>query len=206
MKENISPEERLLRLIKGQKKEAVASSVEKKPAIVTEGLKPSIKRSISPLSQKYFSILYIRRIIWAAFILSNIYLVISLVYPWFGLTKIYLPKVKEERIIEPIAEPKQDKKPFEFYSEGIRNRRIFVSESAPVEEKTVSVADADLIKDLNLLGIVSGENPQAVIEDKKTKKTYYVNKGQFINELMIEDIQEGKVILNYKGQRFELYL
>jgi len=206
MKENISPEERLLRLIKGQKKEAVASSVEKKPTVVTEGLKSSIKRSISPLSQKYFSILYIRRIIWVAFILSGIYLVISLIYPSFGLREVSLPTVTEKKVIQPIIGLKQEQKPFEYYLEGIRNRRIFVSESAPVEEKTVSVADADLIKDLNLLGIVSGENPQAVIEDKKTKKTYYVNKGQFINELMIEDIQEGKVILNYKGQRFELYL
>jgi type II secretory pathway component PulC len=64
----------------------------------------------------------------------------------------------------------------------------------------------DLIKDLNLLGIVSGENPQVVIEDKKNQQTYYLNKDQFLGEMKVADIQENKVILEYKDKRAELHL
>ena len=206
MKENISPEERLLRLIKGQRKPDANIAVEKKSTIIAEPLKPAIKHSTYPLIKRYFSTLYLKRIILAAFILANIYLAISLAWPWLGLTKINLPLVVDEKVIEPKIEPKQDKKPFEFYLEGIKNRRVFVSESGQEAGKPIISADLDLMKDINLVGIISGENPQAVIEDKKTRKTYYVNKGQFINELLVEDIQEGKIIINYKGQRFELYL
>ena len=72
MKENISPEERLLRLIKGQKKENPAISDEKKPDIVAEELKSTVKRSKFPSTQKYISIPYLRRIVWLAFTLSCI--------------------------------------------------------------------------------------------------------------------------------------
>ena len=68
------------------------------------------------------------------------------------------------------------------------------------------VSNTDLVKQLNLVGIIAGENPQAVIEDKNTQKTYYLNKGQFLGEIQLEDILEGKIIINHKGQRFELYL
>ena len=67
-------------------------------------------------------------------------------------------------------------------------------------------ANVDLLKDITLVGIITGANPQAVIEDKKSLKNYYVTKGQFIGQMQVEDIQEGKIIINYKGQKYELYL
>jgi hypothetical protein len=64
----------------------------------------------------------------------------------------------------------------------------------------------DLTKDLSLMGIISGENPQAVIEDKKGQQTLYLTKGQFISDMRVADIQENKVILEYRGKRVELHL
>ncbi len=62
------------------------------------------------------------------------------------------------------------------------------------------------IQDLNLLGIVSGDNPQAIIEDKKSQKTYFLKKGDFLGDFELKDIQKGKVILDLSGQQFELSL
>ncbi len=87
------------------------------------------------------------------------------------------------------------------------NRQIFVS---PAEQKTeklmISGVNIDLIKDMSLVGIIAGENPQAIIEDKKTQKTFYLSRGQFMGEFQVKEIKEGKVILDYKGQSYELYM
>lgn len=215
MKDNISPEEKLLRLIRGQKKPQDAL-IDKKTTSEVSDLKPlsgielkqsqRAKFSIYPLIKKYLSFLYIRKIIWFGFLVSCLYLIICLIYPWVGLRKIRLPQIEPGKIIESKKELKDQIKPYEFYLEGMRNRQIFSSKSSQETERSLSSVNADLVKDINLVGIISGENPQAIIEDKKTQKTYYVTKGQFVGEMQVEDIQEGKIILNYKGQRFELYL
>lgn len=216
---NISPEEKLLRLIRGQEKQAVA--VDKKSTTVAE-LKPSsnlssalgiepkrnwkIKDSLYPFIQKYLSFLNIRKIVLVAFVVSCTYLIVSFIYPWVGLRNIKLTQVSKEEIADLKVEQGLEIKPYEFYLEGIRNRQIFSSTTLKEDQRPASGVNVDLIKDINLVGIISGENPQAIIEDKKTQKTYYLNKGQFIGELQVEDIKEGKIILNYKEQRFELHL
>lgn len=188
--DNISPEEKLLRLIRGEKKQE-------------KGL-PIIKQGASALILKNISM---QKIILVIFAFSIIYLVINFIYPLVGLNKIKLPQVEQKNITESEIEPKSETKPYEFYLEGTKGHQIFTSPvSSETAEKSSTTANADLVKDINLVGIISGENPQAIIEDKKIQKTYYVTKGQFIGELQVEDIQEGKVILDYKGQKFELYL
>lgn len=203
-KDNISPEEKLLRLIRGQKKQDI--SIDKKPLNAITGLKPKVKNSIYPLIPKYLSFPYIQKIIGIVFVVSCIFLIISFIYPWFGLRKIKLPQVTEEKMVDLKTEPRLEPKPYESYSEGIIDRQIFSSPTAQETQGPSSGVDIDLIKDINLVGIISGENPQAIIEDKKTQKTYYLSKGQFIGEFQVEDIREGKVILNFRGQRYELYL
>jgi type II secretory pathway component PulC len=194
MMDNISPEERLLNLIRGKKKEDVPS-------------KPSVKYPTYPIVQKYLAFFYEpRKIVMITLGVSLIYLAVSFIYPLLGLRKIKLPQVTPEKIIESKIEPTQEIKPYEFYLEAAKGRQIFSSVSGQELGQPASGVSVDLIKDINLVGIISGENPQAVIEDKKTQKTYYVTKGQFIGEFQIGDIQEGKVILDYKGQRFELYM
>jgi hypothetical protein len=205
MMDNISPEERLLRLIRGKKKEG--TPLEKKPASVPLDLKPSVKHSIYPIVQKYLAFFYEpRKIVMITLGASLIYLAASFIYPLLGLGKIKLPQVTPEKIIESKIEPTQEIKPYEFYLEAAKGRQIFGSVSGQGAEQPASSINADLIKDINLVGIISGENPQAVIEDKKAQKTYYVTKGQFIGEFQVDDIQEGKIILNYNGQKYELYM
>ena len=59
---------------------------------------------------------------------------------------------------------------------------------------------------VGLVGIVAGDNPQAIIEDKKAQKTYYLNKGQSFNGYVVEEILENKVVLDYEGKKISLFL
>lgn len=205
MQDNISPEERLLRLIKGEKKQDVA--LNKKITPDTPVLKLPPKGRIYHLPHIHLSFEHALKFIIAVIAISFVYLVASLIYPWLGLSRIKLPVMtKEENTAEQKIGLKSPLKPYEFYLEGIKNRSIFTAGSTAETSTPLNKADLDLIKDISLVGIISGEVPQAIIEDKKNQKTYYLSKGQFFGELQLEDIQEGKVILNYAGRRFELYL
>jgi len=214
MADNISPEERLLRLIRKEKKQEVntpggaAISTDKNKVPSTTALKPPVVAPAGITREKYPYPVFNQRIIRITFGLSCIYFVLSLIYPLVGLRRIKLPQVPKEKGPEALVQTKEQIKPFEFYLEGITKRQLFssVSGQQDIAGAPQDAQSLDLIKDLNLVGVVSGKTPQAIIEDKRVQKTYYLSKGQFISNFMVEDIQQGKVILSYKGQRFELYL
>jgi type II secretory pathway component PulC len=65
---------------------------------------------------------------------------------------------------------------------------------------------AEIISQYNLSGIVSGDNPKAIIEDKKSQKSYFLREGESAGDLTVEKIGAGKVSLDYKGEKFELVL
>jgi len=203
MNNNISPEEKLLRLIRGRKKPEIPLEGKDKDSATTKQFRPAHKNPASSLAipQKTLAI---NNVIFIVFVVSCIYLLASFIYPLLFLRKIRLPQIKPEKIIEASKGPAGKAKPLAFYLNNIKNRAVFgIAEDL---ESSAGVIDRDLTENINLVGIISGENPQAVIEDKKTGKTYYLTKGQLLGEFQLEDIQEGKVILNYKGHRYGLYL
>jgi len=216
MKDNISPEEKLLKLIKGEQKSTSPNLpkqdivIEKKTTPDIPKIKPNIKNSILSLYSfartHLTTTAYIQKIMVGLLAVAVIYLIATFLYSWFGLSKIRLPDIASQKVEEPQFPLKKEPKPYEFYLQGIQQHQIFASSSASETASVAAMAEANSVKDINLVGIISGENPQAIIEDKKSQKTYYLNKGQSIGEFQIEDIQEGKIILNYRGQRYELYM
>lgn len=216
MKDNISPEEKLLNLIKGDKKTAPKLPVflhrqpVKKNTAAASAVKTGLRDQAWPIFRKYFTAKYVHVLIVVFFVLSLVNLFFAFIYPWIGLQRISLPDVPkgDAQIAMPETGLKQDVKPYEFYAQALSRRQIFSDSnlSAQGQSGISSVAPADLIKDLNLVGIISGEHPQAVIEDRKTQKTYYLNEGQYIGQLQIDGIQQGKIILKYNNQKYELYL
>ncbi|MDD4955603.1 MAG: hypothetical protein PHP17_06160 [Candidatus Omnitrophica bacterium] len=198
MKDSILPEEKLLRLIRMNKKSNNAA-VFASPK--------NLKNSAGRFSFN-FSGIGLNKTIKFIFFVSFLYLTISIIHPVLAPKKIKLPQVETKTKLPARKEMQADKtqiKPYDFYSTGIKGRNIFQGISADLE-KPIGAASADLIKDINLVGIVSGDEPQAVIEDKKAQKTYYLRKGQFMGEMQLAEILEGKIILNYEGQMYELYL
>lgn len=89
-----------------------------------------------------------------------------------------------------------------------------VSETAEEEMPDISainkgisiskVSRERILANLNLLGIITGENNQAIIEDKTLKKTYFLYKGDSFGDLKVYDIKDNGVILDYNGERIEL--
>lgn len=73
---------------------------------------------------------------------------------------------------------------------------------APEKDKVVD--RENLVKDLNLLGIVEGDRDQAIVEDKKANRTFFLYKGDGFGEFKVYEIKNGKVILDYKGDKIEL--
>lgn len=205
MKDNTSPEEKLLRLIRGQKKQAPVKDKEPRhpiPVTAADLKKPplffSLRRFLPSLSAK--------RLILAGFVFSCIYLANSFIYPWFSFKKNRFSENAPQKIDLSGLEAGQEIRPYEFYLEGVKNKKIFSTTSEEETGKTSGFGNSDLIKDINLLGIIAGENPQAVIEDKKEQKTYYLTEGDYLGAFQVKDIQEGKVILSYGGKNYELHI
>ncbi len=70
-----------------------------------------------------------------------------------------------------------------------------------------SVKASKLAARLSLLGIVSGEQPQAIIEDSQTQKTYFVSEGQtVVDGAILESVNSNGVVLNFLGETIELNL
>jgi len=208
MKDNISPEEKLLRLIRGQKKSRIPVLAEGNPnAPVPVEIQGGViyqKRIFK--FKKYFPQLNTNILILIGFVTASLYLLSAFVYPLFVTKKtIFLQKKPFDKITESKEAVKQEEiKPYDFYIQGIKSKQIFGAASVQLTQESNVTVGANLIKDINLLGVISGDSPQAIIEDVKLQKTYYVTKGQMIGEFQVEDIGDGKIILNYSGKRFEL--
>lgn len=103
--------------------------------------------------------------------------------------------------------PEAEVRPFLHYLEMVQRRDIFSPVMLKIKEnpevQTKKILDT-LIENLKLVGISWGREPQAMIEDKKAKKTYFLKTGDTITNLKIEAVLKDKVILNYKGEKVEL--
>ena len=202
MKKDLSPEERLLRLIRSQK-HSKASQDSSKIFLLSSFLQK--------LKSK-FSRLHIRNVqglLRGILFISFGYLVICLIWPKFVRQEVGGGAIKKEesKITEEEASP--EIKPYNFYQKAIQDRQIFTALSIETERGDQGQSDSSIterIKELNLLGIISGDKPQAIIEDKKTQKTHFLEEGEFLGAIKVEEIGEGKVTLEFQGQRFDLFL
>ncbi len=101
-----------------------------------------------------------------------------------------------------IALPEQDEE--SLISEDDFEEDIFneIEGVAPGEMPLAS--KEKLIEDLGLLGVVTGDDDQAIIEDKKSDNTFMLYEGDEFKGFTIHDIREGFVILDYKGEKIKL--
>lgn len=97
-----------------------------------------------------------------------------------------------------------------YYLEKIKGRNIFVSaqpESVVMVNKVAAeeVVEGDPFKDFSLVGIAWSNDPEAMIEDAKLNKTFFVKRGQSLaNGVRVVTIFKDKVILGHKNKEFEL--
>ena len=205
-KDHLTPEEKLLRLIRKDNRGTVPPA--EKPITVHRALPPGHNNPCVPFLPSLFNSIHsltLQRILYSACALSTLYLFIVLLSSLLPYRPIQAPTIKHTAT-EYLVNPTEKVHSLEHYLATIRGKPLFASTvfANPVSRQGVS--DIPSLKNINLIGIITGDSPQAIIEDKQNQKTYYVNKGGFINDFQIEDIVKVKVILNYKGQKFDLYL
>ncbi len=64
-----------------------------------------------------------------------------------------------------------------------------------------------LAERFSVIGVVAGDPSQAILEDGQTKKTYFVTQGQgLIEGLVVDEIREHRVVLDLNGEKIELSL
>lgn len=217
--ENISPEERLLRLIKGQsKRERPAQEI--KPAQVGRDLFTQPPKAIAGLALRPVirkaavnRLTLFERLNFWLFIFWCVLILLVLVFikktagglGWVGSEITGIASQKESAEVK----EKFPGQPVSHYLDIVARHNLFKIYEGPAKSDghiPVKAGASELLSNYSLAGIVSGENPQAIIEDKKSKNTYFLNQGQYLGDFKIEEILEGKVILELKGQRFELSL
>ena len=60
---------------------------------------------------------------------------------------------------------------------------------------------------LSLIGVVMGESPQAIIQDSQSGKTFFVTTGQVVVDgMVVESLQENRVVLSLDGETIDLSL
>ncbi len=212
MSKEVSPEERLLHLIRtGQdKKETESKSAPVTPEAALD------KKTEEPQAESAVKKRTLPGINLSLNFLLIVVAIFSLIYlgrEIFKLKdgKIALPSQPQIKVVSLSPEEKKDEegpaKPYSYYSQEIGKKDLFKTSVLQGEEKqtiTSSASLADLTANLILMGIVLDDRPQAIIQDKKTQKSYFLYKGDSIGEIKVEDILESKVILSYQGEKIEL--
>ena len=110
-----------------------------------------------------------------------------------------------------ILERKATLKKSAHYIEKARQRDIFeIASKMSLAQKTAEtpvVAVKEIVtktESLKLVGISWSDDPDALIEDTKAKKTFFLKRGEHINDILVKAIFKDKVILSYKEDEIEL--
>ncbi|MFH1593485.1 MAG: hypothetical protein ABID09_02170 [Candidatus Omnitrophota bacterium] len=203
-----SPEDRLLRLIKGKYKKKgdteTTVPVEEKRSILTEATKTLF------LNNKIFKPSFFRsanKILAAILILAIIYLVNNFISSPYkdadtaGSDGDISDVDNDMRAARPVAAGPGD---YSKYKKEIIGKELF---SVQIEKKPEETApEIDVSKRFNLVGIITGDDPQAIIEDTETQKTHYLIKGQSFSGATVLEVGEGKVVLEYGGKEIILIM
>lgn len=212
MAENITPEEKLLRLIENPGSDLKAAkqplripnlfSLKKiKAAIMESGaLKENFKLRL-------FNLKFINRALMAASLIITAYLVSDFVNGRPNLLRIdaYALDMSGRA---PQAEIQREGKVLNLsdYLSQVDKRDVFHFIPVKKEEKPPAAKEAlnTAASNLKLVGIIWSKNPQAMIEDKKENKTLLVNPGEAIGQIKVKQILKDKVIIGYEDQEMEL--
>jgi len=210
----MSPEERLLRLIKrGPKKEKTraekpeASSLPEEAEKRPNGIAHALNNNVAKAAGAFSTILVINRVLFGVFAALLIYFLVDY---FFAPPVEIQPARMEELDIAGSIRKKPVMNDYSYYEKEVRGKDVFkpIIKEAPKEDEADDEEIENIIANLSLLGVISGETPQAIIQDNRKKKTFFMNAGDSLGEVELKEISEaeGTVLLIYKGRQFNLGL
>ena len=215
-KDNLTPEEKLLKLIRKDKEKtpvrAVSSEKLKGDKVALDAravIADSDKAIENPFLFSFvksvnFSL--INSFITLVVIIGTGIFLFTLLYE-FPKAKTKVPLIISGEKGELIKERKI--LPFSYYEQAISKRVLFrggVKETKEVRVIPKSKNFGQLMQNLKLIGIMTGDNPQAIIENKKENETYFVNNGDYLGEIKVLEIESKKITLEYQGEAASLFL
>lgn len=218
MEKGLTPEERLLNLIKEGVK------VDKQEDIVVSDVRES--KPLNPPKidfKKFFTTQGTNKLLWLIFLFIFIYTAYDLgtsVIPRLvtvNTNKAFDLAIEEKKPpVNQTGEPQKNlqPQPLAYYIQEIEKKDLFksviIAKDAQATNQTqpqpAKVKLDELAKTFALKGIVAGQTPQAVIEDTKLGKTYFVIKQDKIGDVTIDDITDTKVSLRFEQETIDLTL
>ena len=95
---------------------------------------------------------------------------------------------------------------FDSFQKVFEKPNIFkmIGEPPPAHLPDATVHFSDLIKNYSLSGIISGEKPQAIIEDRSNGQVYYVQDGDFLGPVQVIEVGADHVSLRYGDEEGKL--
>ena len=227
---NISPEEKLLNLIR--KKQPHQEDKATHPAAAADLAEDEAAADKEPRreNKRAFNFLFNGRmprfrkmgvpdikkvktwnsIFTAFFILATLSLIYNIAMGFFIEEKVerFIVSKTADRIAKvPVVDTTLfEERPKSYYLEEMQGRNLFRApffqggEGGRIDELK------EKIKSFSLLGVVAGEDPQAIIEDKDAAKTYFLKKGESFDGVRVLEIFEGKAIIEINGEEMELLL
>ena len=137
----------------------------------------------------------------------NIFLVMALVYfvillftTPFYLHRMQEPEVKKSSSNNSYAQSFQD---LNYYASIVEAHPLFGVKQQQVIQPTRSACDDFKTKYL-LSGIVSGNENEAILNDRSTKETRFVKAGENLDGVAIDQIKTNSVLLNCSGKQLEI--
>lgn len=208
MKRDFSPEEKLLRLIKGSaKKDSDKNKTEANPLLQQSG-SGSSKAISAAMSFRIRGIntKSVNPVLLIIFICLLAYFLIDVTHnPYYKKETEIVAEAEKE----PIAMKEKalsGMEPYSYYTTGVEDRNVFLPQESEVSPVMAGPSMEEISSNLSLIGIIAGDKPQAIIEDKKAGKSYFLYKGGLVGQAKIIDISEDRVMMEYNGQTFELVL
>lgn len=144
------------------------------------------------------------------FILSA-YFIGSLFISLVKYNKLPEMEIKYNGILKPSPKKEAElSKVVSYYLEKVRARDIFKmgekKTGGTTVEKVPSSRITELAQNLKLVGISWSNDPDVMLEDTKAQRTYFLKKGQMLENLnlKLEAVFKDKIILSCEGQEIEL--
>lgn len=231
MKDKTSPEEKLLNLIKNKSKNEEQKPEEKKESTQPaqgENVKqeqPHIKTSAKitqriiltknkivkaagqriAIKRNYISLL--NKLLLIVFIASAGYLIYTLLVKYKSDTVIP-EQIKQKKMIEETEGGLANIPSVDQYTSVVNSRQLFKMFEQPKpkaeEPKKPKITLQQILAGYTFIGIIFGDPPQAIVEEKRTKQSFYLSAGQFLGEVKIEKIEKGKVTVSYNEETMDI--
>ncbi len=160
-------------------------------------------------SLEQFDVKVANKILGFLVALFTLYFLVNLAASLINLSKT--PHLESSapagKIESSIPETTGLKKAASYYLDKIRERDIFtmgLKRVAAEKPNSPSSKSLEVAANLKLVGISWSNDPDAMIEDTKELKTFFVKRGQLVGDARVQAIFKDKVVLSLDGEEFEL--